>query len=463
MMRGLGFDELFTAIHFVTADSAWQAATTAINFNNHVGYSLLARLSVELFGRSEWALRLPALLFGLATLPVLWWCSRVVAGPGIALAAALALALAPEHLRWSISARGYTALVLGVLGSSALLFMLLQRPTVRRTTAFALVTAATAYFHLHAIPAALVQGMFLLAWLVAERHDAVGRRGAIYGLAALAAAAVLTVLLYLPMLPALLQEVNNAGRSSLMPQFPWYASVELLSLPDGWGLLVVHALILGGLGSLALAGRRPGRRPAGEFRALTPWLAAYALALMLVPLLATTLARPKDLYPRFFIYALPFALVAASLGVMTVVRLMRAWLPGPARPLAWVPVVALAALAGASWYSLYPAAMTDEGFRAAMLALRADHPIDHPPARDTPPLCAFGAGAELFRWYSPEPLEIPKTVNELRNAYRGRGRPACVYRPAPWESRGSSEIRAYLEERSTITRHGEIQVYRSRE
>ena len=85
LQRGLGFDELFTAVNFVGADSAWKTATTSINFNNHVGYSLLARLCVELLGRSEWALRLPALLLGLGTLPAVWWISRPVVGPGLAL------------------------------------------------------------------------------------------------------------------------------------------------------------------------------------------------------------------------------------------------------------------------------------------------------------------------------------------------------------------------------------------
>src|SRR4051812_48588005 len=46
IQRGLGFDELFTAIHFVQTDTIWQTATTWLNLNNHVAFSLLARLSV---------------------------------------------------------------------------------------------------------------------------------------------------------------------------------------------------------------------------------------------------------------------------------------------------------------------------------------------------------------------------------------------------------------------------------
>src|SRR3954451_15691664 len=84
LQRGLGFDELFTAIHFVQTDTLWQTATTWLNLNNHVAFSLLGRLSVGLFGMSEWALRLPALAIGLISLVVLWWLARPIVGPGAA-------------------------------------------------------------------------------------------------------------------------------------------------------------------------------------------------------------------------------------------------------------------------------------------------------------------------------------------------------------------------------------------
>jgi hypothetical protein len=185
------------------------------------------------------------------------------------------------------------------------------------------------------------------------------------------------------------------------------------------------------------------------------WQAGYAAGIVLAPLLLATLARPVDLYPRFFIYALPVMLVAAGAGTAVLVRLLARWLPAMLWPLAWAPAVALMILVGGGWFALYPAAMTDEGFRDAMRALQAD-------TAEQPTLCAFGAGAELFQWYSLTPLEIPKTVDELRRAYRGRGAPACVYRPVSWEGKGSTEIRAYLEERAMPERHGDILVFVSR-
>src|SRR5713101_3397114 len=59
LTRGLGQDELYTAVHFVDGGSVWTTISSSGAFNNHIGYSLMARFSEGLFGRSEWALRLP--------------------------------------------------------------------------------------------------------------------------------------------------------------------------------------------------------------------------------------------------------------------------------------------------------------------------------------------------------------------------------------------------------------------
>ena len=62
---GLGQDELFTAVNYVELDSILDTISHNEVFNNHIGYSLMARLAEAIWGRSEFALRLPALLCGL--------------------------------------------------------------------------------------------------------------------------------------------------------------------------------------------------------------------------------------------------------------------------------------------------------------------------------------------------------------------------------------------------------------
>src|SRR5205085_5074368 len=70
--RGLGEDELFTTVQFIEVPSIFRTIFYNISFNNHIGYSVMAWLSESIFGRSEWVLRFPALLLGMATLYVLY-------------------------------------------------------------------------------------------------------------------------------------------------------------------------------------------------------------------------------------------------------------------------------------------------------------------------------------------------------------------------------------------------------
>ena len=63
----LWYDEVSTLTHFVRLP--WgELATDFSSLNNHMFYSLQAKAAVELFGESAWALRLPALLMGMASL-----------------------------------------------------------------------------------------------------------------------------------------------------------------------------------------------------------------------------------------------------------------------------------------------------------------------------------------------------------------------------------------------------------
>jgi predicted membrane-bound mannosyltransferase len=81
--------------------------------NNHIFHSLLVRLSSELFGQSEWTIRLPALLAGLLSVPALFVLGTALFHDRKAgLVAAWLLTLGPVHIYYSHSARGYTLLVL---------------------------------------------------------------------------------------------------------------------------------------------------------------------------------------------------------------------------------------------------------------------------------------------------------------------------------------------------------------
>src|SRR5438045_7994859 len=52
--------------------------TTYISSNNHLLNTLMVKLAIAFFGEQEWAIRLPAVLFGVATIPAIFWVLRFV-------------------------------------------------------------------------------------------------------------------------------------------------------------------------------------------------------------------------------------------------------------------------------------------------------------------------------------------------------------------------------------------------
>jgi mannosyltransferase len=91
---------------------------------DHGGLYYLTQLATRMFGRSELAGRSAAALFGLATIPLVWFCVRQLRLPRwYAAAPAILIATSPLHVYYSREARGYALLM---LLTAALLIVLLR-------------------------------------------------------------------------------------------------------------------------------------------------------------------------------------------------------------------------------------------------------------------------------------------------------------------------------------------------
>jgi hypothetical protein len=87
LTRRLTYDEIFSSLYFINVESLWKTISSYISFNNHVAYAVLARSSQAIFGQQEWALRLPALLLGLASIVSVWIFARHFFGRDLAVLA----------------------------------------------------------------------------------------------------------------------------------------------------------------------------------------------------------------------------------------------------------------------------------------------------------------------------------------------------------------------------------------
>jgi uncharacterized membrane protein len=132
----------------------------ASDFRKYPLAFLLLRCLPDFMQNTEWGMRLPAVFFGIASVPTLAIAARGMVGRRAALLAALFLAVSPWHLYWSQNARAYAmVLFFGVISLGAFYHGLQRRswPMVLtatvsllvagfcHTTAFLLLGAMVAY------------------------------------------------------------------------------------------------------------------------------------------------------------------------------------------------------------------------------------------------------------------------------------------------------------------------------
>ncbi len=256
-----------------TSDFFWKS----LKFDAvHPPLDYLIALAVEIFAPPDWARKLPAVLWGTATVAVLGVFVGRRAGKTAGLLTALLLAFAPFHVRYSQEFRPYSLGLLLLCLSLLCLDRFLEHPTAARLSALYVACLATAYtLYL----AALVLGIAAAAMLVEDSFssDLVRRRAARRFLAWSPLFVALLFIAYLPWWPV----VSEAGRRAPpVPAEPasWSRLGRTLSFfafahddgdPFRWNTALWVALLLGGL---AIAYRIRG------LRFLLAWCLAGILA-----------------------------------------------------------------------------------------------------------------------------------------------------------------------------------------
>lgn len=208
----LWFDEIATIGTHISL--SWGDMIRDYSMNHHYFFSLQAKLSALIFGGEIWAYRLPAMVFGVATVAAIWWLAKDIAGSAVAHSSAVLCALSYHQVWFSQNARGYTELAFwSTLG---LIFFLrgMKTPTWRAWIAFGLSLAAAVFTHL---TGAFFFAALGLVWIIAvlmpgrqkttASHVGLPLCGALLGVGLLA-------VLYLPILPSVLETVGSVSETS---------------------------------------------------------------------------------------------------------------------------------------------------------------------------------------------------------------------------------------------------------
>lgn len=355
----LWLDEIFAVMEIISQPIN-VILTSFASQNQHMLFSVMARGCVVLFGLNEWAVRLPAVFFGLASLWALFLLGRRIAGDREALLATALLTVSYHHIWFSQNARGYSGLLFFTLAATWLWLEAERRGSIRLWLLYSVCGALGLWIHL---TMAFVLASHALITLARRRF---AEPGWWVPYAAMFLAGTLALQLHALALPEFLR--TGLGEVSLPSEWTnplWVVREALRSLQLGF---VSFAVLAVGAAVAAVGFYDIHRRNAA---------AAWAFVLPAILSGATMLVLGHNLWPRFFFFCMGFGVLIAIHGALRLTR----------RPyVAWL-LIAASALTVPRVYS---------------------HPKqDYTGARDYvaqfhQPVAAVGLAANAYTYYAPK-------------------------------------------------------------
>jgi 4-amino-4-deoxy-L-arabinose transferase-like glycosyltransferase len=309
---GLWFDEIWMIVDTIRAPFA-SLFTTFESDNHHPLYGVAAWISVRLFGEEPWSVRLPALVFGVASVGAMWRLSLRVTDRGQATLATLLLCVSYHHVWFSQNARGYTMLLFWTLAATYYLLETYEGGGRRAWVAYAVCLALATFTHSSAVLVAVGHGVVSLAVVATAppERSLEDRWAPILGLLT---AGALSLLLHAGLLGDMLAYFaqENAG-VAVSDESDWFslwwtiaAVVESVGVPPLLGYTaLLGGVVVAGAGTLAYVQR--------------DWRQALVFVIPGVVSVAATVGLGRSLRPRFLFPFAGFGLLILVAGTYLLV------------------------------------------------------------------------------------------------------------------------------------------------
>jgi hypothetical protein len=309
LSNGLWLDEILTYVNYAHLPFG-EIITTYDSQNQHFLYSLLAHASFFIFGESGWALRLPAVLFGVSSIWALYLLGREVTSSHEALFSCALLAFSYHHIWFSQNARGYTGLLFWTILASWLFVRGLREGLPQLWLLYATTAALGSYTHITMI--FVVMGHFLIygITLFVKRGDKWTGKWTIFFLG-FCLAGILTIQLYAFVLPQMFGGTIGQGRVVTEWKNPVWTLLEIVrGMQIGFKGIIpaLFALVIFAFGSWSFAHSNP-----------------IVIGLLFIPALLCGLAAVgmgHHLWPRLFFFTLGFGALIVVRGTMEVGRVL---------------------------------------------------------------------------------------------------------------------------------------------
>jgi 4-amino-4-deoxy-L-arabinose transferase-like glycosyltransferase len=407
LANGLWHDEILTYVNYATLPLA-EIVSTYRDQNQHFLYTLLAHLSLTLFGDGAWSLRFPAAVFGVASVWALYLFGRQVTTGRESLLAAALLAFSYHHIWFSQNARGYIGLLFWTLLASGLLLRGTKEGKTRIWCSYAAAIALGTYTNTAMI--FVIGGHFCIYvyQLIRERNDVVPLRwsGLLFGFCF---GGALILLLHALVLPQMLGGVVGEESTVETWKHPLWAAVEFVNAINvgfGGAVIAVAALAVFGIGLWSFARTR-----------------AVVIALLFIPAVmcaAAVIGMGHHVWPRLFFFSFGFAALVAIRGTMLSAVMMTKLLRMPMATRMPVGTAASVALVLASALAIPRAYAPKQDFAAALEFVEAaKQPGDI--------VATVGLATFTFKHFYRRPWDEVNTLEELNSLRAHAGRTWLIF------------------------------------
>jgi hypothetical protein len=304
---GLWHDEIVTYINYTKLPFG-DIVTTFDSQNQHPLYSLLAHVSIKIFGDSVWSLRFPAAIFGVGSILAVYLLGRHIANEREAILSAGLLVFSYHHIWFSQNARGYTGVLFWTLLSSWLLLRALEEKRPQVWIWYAITSALGVYTHLTMVFVIFAQ-FFIFFWSHFLRPRMVSSDWLIGVVCGFSLAGVLTFLLHSLALPQILVDMLGETSTVAVWKHPMWAILQFINgMQLGFNSMIVGgiALVVFVLGVVSYGRTCPA-----------------LLQLLFIPVLTCGLLSiilGHHLWPRLFFFAIGFGALVAIRGIMVVAQ-----------------------------------------------------------------------------------------------------------------------------------------------
>ena len=422
---GLWYDEIKTLLESVHSPLI-RILTVFPGDNQHTLFSVLAHLSISVFGDHPWSLRLPSMLLGAATVPLLFLFAREFVGRTEALLASLLLAVAYHHVWFSQSARGYAAIAFFALLSSLNLLRGLRTGRPGNFVWYAVAAALGVYTHVTMVFLVASHVLLCVMPLGLPGLDPDAQRRWRLPALGFVLAGVFTLLLYSPVLLEVQHAVGKKADPMRGATAKWALAELLRGLRIGLGsavaVLAGAALFLAGVWSYFRQSR-------------------FILGLFLLPGVITVVAPVllhRPVRPRFILFLAGFGVLIVVRGALEIGRALQRRRDSETQASPPVGIALVLVLAALSAVSLrYNYRYPKQDFAGALAFVHAHRAVGEP-------VLTAGPATYPYRAYYNQPWQGITSLAELQGARAAGRRVWVVYTLAGYIRGDAPDLMAAL-------------------